>query len=838
MRVDIFHPEFRAKRAGFPDLLRWSSVIRPGVVLGKGGELISTFRYRGPDMQCAAAEELNALRMRVSEMIKQLRGGWMLHSTTLRRESVTYVDSGSFPDPVTAAIENERRKQYQAEGSHFENEYLLTFTYLPPAMLVSKIKEFAYESEDKGRLSSSKIAEKSVEYFIRQVPDFTSRLESSLSNKLEQLSARQVRDSGTQRMVWYDDQLAFLHECLTGFNQPIRLPSKIAPIGVDFLLGSYPFYTGIKPRLGRKNIRVVAIESPPDEGTFFGMLEVLNRLSVQFRWTTRWIAEDPESVKSRVRKIRSKWRQKIRGFVADVTGKQGGAPNMDAANMAADAEAVLTDVESGDVAYGYWTSTVVLMDEDAPYLDSIVQYLLKHIRDIGFTCRDEVENCTEAFLGSLPGHGYENVRKPEMHSMNLADCLPLTSTWQGPVENPCSFYKQVYGKLPVPPLFYGAASGGTPFRVVLHNRDVGHTFIGGPTGAGKSTLLGLIAASHFRYPNAQFFGIEVGESMLALCLGAGGTHYNFLDEESKDSMSIGFAPFSHLARLTDRTWAIDYVETILQLHGVKVDPDTRMEIKRAIELLATRGVKARSFTDLAQIVQIREVRQVLELYESDMAGGMLNAKEDTISTSRFTVFEMEQLMEMKETHVVPVLLYLFRMIERALDGSPAIICIDEAWKMLKHPMFEEQLQKWFKMLRKANALVIFATQELQDVANSPISSTIFSACQTKILLPNTQASSEENLPLYKSIGLSRREIELITYATPQRDYFFTSPAGRRLFQLELGPVALAFVAASGKEDRRVIKELHGLHGDQWVVHWLKRRGVDPAVLGEVVRLAA
>lgn len=837
MPVDFFHSEFRNKRAGFPDLLRYASVLRPGVVLGKGGELIATFQYRGPDMQCASEAELNALRVRVSGMMKRLTGGWMLHSTTLRKESLSYPDHGAFSDAVTSSIERERQGQYRSEGSHYENDYFLTFTYLPDALLVSKVKEFAYESDDKGRMKPERMAAKAVEYFERQLLEYVGILESCLANKLFRLQAKKVTDPNTHRPVWYDDHLAFIHECITGVEQPIRLPTKAIPTGVDYLLGSYSFAPGIRPTLNGRHIRVVAIESLPDEGTVFGMLEVLNRLGVQFRWTTRWIARDPEKAKSDVKRLRGKWRQKIRGFVADVTGRQGGAPNMDAANMAADAEVVLTDLESGEVAYGHWTSVVVLTDLDPAFMEATVQYLLKNIKAAGFPCRDEDVNCTEAYLGSLPGHGYENVRRPEIHSMNLADCLPLTSTWQGPIANPCSFYKKFYGISPVPPLFYGAASGGTPFRVVLHNGDVGHTFIGGPTGAGKSTLLNLIAASHFRYPNAKFYGFEKGESMLALCLGAGGTHYNFLDESSEESMSIGFAPFAQIDRLTDRIWAVDYVETILSLHGVKVDLDINGEISRAMTLLATRPSHMRSFTDLAQLVQVRSVQQVLRLYEKDMAGGMLNATKDNIATSRFTVFEMEQLMEMNDKHVVPVLLYLFRMIERGLDGSPTIICLDEAWLMLQHPMFEEKLRAWFKVLRKANALVIFATQELQDVSNSPIASTIFSSCQTKILLPNAEAQMEDNMRLYKSIGLTEREVELLVGATPKRDYFFTSPAGRRLFQLELGPVALAYFAVSGVEDRKKVKELYKMHGSNWVIYWMRYQGLDPGILGEKVRLA-
>lgn len=839
MGVDFFHGEFRNKRAGFPDLLRYASVINSGVILGKGGELMATFKYRGPDMQCASKEDLEYLRQRVSSMVKKLTGGWMLHSTTLRKESIEYKKGGHFPDPVTSAIENERAEQYQREGNHYENEYFLTFTYLPDSIIVNKIKEFAYDKNVEENVDPSRIATKSVDYFERQMNDYIGMLESGMNTKFIRLVARQENVVGFHRPVWFDEQLAYFHQSLTGIEMPIRLPHAAIPMGVDFFIGSYGFSSGIRPILNGTHIRVVAIESPPEEGTTFGLLEVLNLLGVKFRWTTRWIARDAEKAKANTQKIRSKWRQKIRGFIADVTGRQGGAINQDAVNMAADAEQVLTDWESGAVSYGQWTSVVVLMDTDLSYLEASVRFLMKNIQAQGFVCRDEDVNCTEAFLGSLPGHGYENVRRPEIHSMNLADCLPLTSTWQGPESNPCSFYKKFYGKENVPPLFHGSASGGTPFRVVLHNGDVGHTFIGGPTGAGKSVLLGMIAASHFRYPGAQFFGFEKGESMLALCLASNGSHYNFLEDDydPETSKQIGFSPFVQIDRLTDRIWACDYVETLLSLHNVKVDLDISAEITRAINLLATRPLDMRSFTDLNQLIQIRTVKNVLSLYENTMAGGMLNHRRDTISTSRFTVFEMEKLMELSDKHVVPVLLYLFRMIERTLDGSPTIICLDEAWLMLQHPMFEEKLKEWFKVLRKANALVIFATQELQDVANSPIASTIFSSCQTKILLPNASAQMDENLRLYKSIGLSNREVELLVLATPKRDYFFTSPAGRRLFQMELGPVALAFLAASGADDRKAVKELRQQHGDGWVSYWLMRQGIDPVILGEKSRLS-
>jgi type IV secretory pathway VirB4 component len=37
----------------------------------------------------------------------------------------------------------------------------------------------------------------------------------------------------------------------------------------------------------------------------------------------------------------------------------------------------------------------------------------------------------DAYLGSLPGHGVENVRRPLINTMNLADLLPTSTIWTG-----------------------------------------------------------------------------------------------------------------------------------------------------------------------------------------------------------------------------------------------------------------------------------------------------------------------------------------------------------------------------------------------------------------------
>ena len=79
--------------------------------------------------------------------------------------------------------------------------------------------------------------------------------------------------------------------------------------------------------------------------------------------------------------------------------------------------------------------------------------------------------------------------------------------------------------------------------------------------------------------------------------------------------------------------------------------------------------------------------------------------------------------------------------------------------------------------------------------------------------------------LYTLVGLNETEIEILKNAQKKRDYYFISPAGRRLFELRLGPTALAFVAVSDKATLAHLKDLKTKHGPNWPTHWLQERGI-------------
>jgi type IV secretion system protein VirB4 len=119
---------------------------------------------------------------------------------------------------------------------------------------------------------------------------------------------------------------------------------------------------------------------------------------------------------------------------------------------------------------------------------------------------------------------------------------------------------------------------------------------------------------------------------------------------------------------------------------------------------------------------------------------------------------------------------------------------------LDDPLFAGKIREWLKTLRRRNVSVVFASQSLDDIANSKIASALIENCPTRIFLPNDRAEEPKTRQLYESFGLSPRQIQIIAQAIPKAQYYYQSRSGNRLFELGLSPLALTIVGSSSKDD--------------------------------------
>ena len=493
----------------------------------------------------------------------------------------------------------------------------------------------------------------------------------------------------------------------------------------------------------------------------------------------------------------------------------------DASNKAADADTALQELGADYAGMAYVTASVTVWDRDPAIAAEKLRLVEKVIQGRDFTVIPEGMNAIEAWLGSLPGHTYANVRQPPISTINLAHLIPLSAVWAGPERD------EHFG---APPLLYGKTEGSTPFRFSLHVGDVGHTLIVGPTGSGKSVLLALMAMQFRRYENAQVFAFDFGGSIRAAAIGMGGDWQDLggmLADEAGDGVQL--QPLAHIDDPAERAWAAEWLAAILASENVTVDPQAKEHIWSALTSLATAPIAERTLTGLAVLLQSQQLKQALAPWCVGGAWGrLLDAETERLGEATVQVFETEGLMESGAAPAV--LSYLFHRIAGRLDGSPTLIVIDEGWLALGSPAFAKQLSEWLVTLRKKNASVIFATQSLAQIEGSTIAPAIVESCPTRIFLPNERAVEPQIAVIYERFGLNARQIEILSRATPKRDYYCQSRRGNRLFELGLGEVALAFAAASSKTDQRRIAELVEAHGaPAFAAEWLRHRGCAWAV---------
>ncbi len=819
LRIHAVGGELRLRRhrsqvAGMSDLLNHAAVVDDGIIVGKNGAFMAAWLYKGEDSSSSTDREREVVAMRINQALSRLGNGWMIHVDAVRRHAANYpsADRSAFPDPVSAAIDEERRRHFESLGEMYEGYFVLSLTWFPPVLAQRRFVELMFDDDTEPTDRAAR-TRGLIEQFRRETLNLENRL--SVALQLTRLRSHKV-DTENGRSVTHDDFLSWLQFCVSGQHQAMQLPSH--PIYLDGLLGGQELWGGVVPRIGRQYLQVVAIEGFPLESTP-GILNALAELPMAYRWSSRFIFMDPTEAAAQLEKYRKKWRQKVRGFFDQVFNTHTGAVDQDAMSMVHDAEAAIAEVNSGLVAQGYFTSVVVLMHEDREQLDRAARFVEKAIGRLGFAARVETINTLDAYLGSLPGHGVENVRRPLINTLNLADMLPTSSLWTGSIDAPCPLYPSQ-----APALLHGVTQGSTPFRLNLHVRDLGHTFMFGPTGAGKSTHLALIAAQLRRYRGMSIFAFDNGMSLYPLTLGVGGQHYRVAADGAGDETRLAFCPLQFLESRADRAWAMEWIDTVLALNGVLTTPAQRNDIGTAILSMHASG--ARTLSEFSVTVQDAAIRDALRPYTVDGAmGHLLDAEEDGLALGDFTTFEIEEVMNLGEKFALPVLLYLFRRIERSLHGQPAAILLDEAWLMLGHPVFRAKIREWLKVLRKANCLVLMATQSLSDAAHSGILDVIVESTATKIFLPNPFARDEESAALYRRMGLNSRQIDILATAVPKRQYYHVSAEGRRLYDLALGPLTLSFVGSSDKASIALIEQLVARHGPHWVEPWLNSRGL-------------
>ena len=404
--------EYRRRSASLADWLPWAGLVAPGVVLNKDGSFQRTARFRGPDLESSTESELVAVTARLNNALRRLGTGWALFVEADRRAAAPYPAS-TFPDAVSWLVDQERRAAFDEVGELFESAYYLTLVFLPAP---------------EGRARAGALMLDAPE---RPSVDWREQL-SGFVEASDRVSG--LLDGFLPELAWLDDPetLTYLHGTASTRRHGVAVPET--PAYLDALLADEPLTGGLEPMLGASHLRVLTVRGFP-ASTWPGLLDELNRLGFPYRWTTRFLFLDKADGEKELSRLRRQWFAKRKGIVTllreTVFQQESPLVDSDAANKAVDADEALQTLGSDQVAFGYLTATVTVWDEDDRFASERLKAVERVIQGRGFTTSPETLNAVEAWLSSIPGHVYANVRQPIVSTLNLAHLMPLSGGMGG-----------------------------------------------------------------------------------------------------------------------------------------------------------------------------------------------------------------------------------------------------------------------------------------------------------------------------------------------------------------------------------------------------------------------
>lgn len=822
----------------FSDVITWNALTDNNVVFNNNGTFQKTYLFRGKDGSNMTENQVNAYYVGLNNIFMRLKANYFIFIEQSKRETGNVVES-HFSDPLLQSFQ-ENREENLKKNKVFQNDFYLTICYRFPSDFFQR----AVRVIDKSNKEVLKETKSAIKEFINIFNPIQSGLDEMYKDyeetaqhfyELEQkfldeceLITKGLNDYFVEiRPCNKEETLTYLHDCIS--DRHVNIKADIRSNITERIKDSV-FVGGRSPKIGEKYIGIVGVKDLPGDTIDF-FLDRLNSLSLEYRFSVRYIALDKDQSVKELKKIIAQHRQREKTILTIIMESlrniDSGKIDKDAVLDAADAEEAYELLSRDEIGFGYLSFNIILLDKDLKRLEESLSEVRSIVNDLGFVATIEKDNATSAWLSTIPSNYENNVRRYLVNSTNFCNVSPLGAYWEGEKKNKHFedlgkiTRKQENGSLSfiADPLLQCITPEHLPFFLNLHVGDVGHTLIVGPTGSGKSVLLNTISANFKKYPDCKVFIFDKSASSRVLTKATGGNFYNLL----VDNQSISFQPLAHIDDPVEKTWVLEWLVNYLEASNVKITPAHRNTILNALSSVATAPEQERTITALITMLQDEEIRNSLrDLSLKGSYGSLFDSNVDHFGTGRWQVFEMEKLMENNRI-VAPTLDYLFHRIEGQLDGSPALMILDECWLFLRNEAFRAKIVEYLKDLRKKNCSVVMATQNLSDMDEQLIP-IVDSNCLTKIFLPNTSIN-DMTYDMYQRFDLNDTEIDILRNMKPKRQYFYKSDLGTRVFDLSLSPLEVAFLGATSKEDQLNVSKLDSLSPEEFTEKWKELKNV-------------
>lgn len=742
----------------------------------RDGLLMQVLHLRGLLFETADTEEIN-YRKRLRDAMLQSIGSsrFAVYSHVVRRR----VDAGlaaEFPDPFSQRLDASWKARL-AQKRLYVNDLFLTLVRRPLQGRIGLLD----------RLRGG-VAQADTGHELRQLDVARDALLAALGSYEPRLLGVYQTPQGT-----CSELLEFLSSLYNGEVRPVLLPLQDLGAYLPYRRVSFGQETvelGPTGTLPRSFTGLVSIKDYPGQ-TAPGMLDELLRLPFELTISQSFGFVERQAALSKMNLALRRMR----------------SAEDEAVSLRTDLSSAKDDVAAGRAGFGEHHMTIAVRGDTPAEVDEGVAETQAVLADMGIIAVREEIALEPAFWAQFPGNFKYIARRGLVSTSNFAGFASGHNLPQGRATD------NHWGDAVT--LLETTAAG--PYYFNFHQGDLGNFTVIGPSGSGKTVVLNFLLAQARKFsPRIIFFDKDRGAELFLRAIGG---RYDLL----RPGTPSGLNPLQIEDTPANRQFLIDWIA--LLAGGADIEELAR--IKDSIDANFDQPIEQRRLRYLAELFRGGHRPHAADLWarlrpwwgEGERAWLFDNARDETDLTAETVGFDMTQILD-ESVMRTPAMMYLFHRVEERLDGTAAIIVVDEGWKALDDDVFVRRIKDWEKTIRKRNGIVGFATQSAQDALESRIASAIIEQAATQIFMANPKARAADYI---EGFGLTSHEFELVR-TLPDNAHCFLIKHGNEsvVARLNLTGEREMLTILSGRERTvRLLDEIRATSGDD-PAEWLPR----------------
>ena len=790
------------------DFIPYTNHVTKNVVKLNSGDFIFTMRVQGASHQSADISNVNGWHEQLNGWLRNIASPNVAVWTHIVRREFNKYPAGEFQGGFVDDL-NARYKAQMTADTLRVNELYVTVVFRPQPLKVGKlIERFT-------RPSREEIEKEEIEHL--------ETIEDLISTTLAALDRYEPTLLGTYEFNGnlFSEVCEFLAYLVNGEWR--RFPLPRAEIR-NILATSRPFFgkgglMSLMGPTGNSFGAVIAFQEYP-QLTVPGLLNAM--LSAPFEFI---LGQSFTFLSKPVARGRMQRQQQRMVNSGDVARSQVEA-----------IDDALDDLTSNKFVMGAHSLSLLIRGEDDKSLKENVSDAGAALSDAGIKWAREDAAMAGGFWSLLPGNFDYRIRLGDISSRNFAGFSSLHNYPLG----------RIAGNQWGPAVTVLRTEAGAPYYFSFHkgeegsdarnaakldpnHKELANTVVIGKSGSGKTVLETFLLAQlqKFNTPtkplSCVLFDKDLGASVAVRAMG--GRYYPL-----KNGVPSGFNPFQLDPTPNNLTFLETLVRFLVRREGMPLTPSQERQISQAIAGVMGADKKHRRLSAVMEFLDPTDENGLCVRLERWCRGGplgwLLDNEADTLNIDECPImgFDVTEFLDNDETRT-PTIMYLMHRIESLFDGRRVAIFMDEFWKLLDDPSFEELAKNKLVTIRKQDGFLAMFTQSPKQVLQSPIAFAIIGQTATKIFLPNPEADYDDYVNGFK---VTEREFEIIKgLGEKSRKFLIKQGSGSVVAQLNLRGFDDELAVLSGNTAtsllaEKIVKEL-GSHPDNWLSEFHHQR---------------